>query len=458
MRKFLNVPVWSLVIGLSVLLPACQKPATGDYQKQAANPEPLRRAVHKLTEVITHDIFSPPVASRIYMYASIAAYEALVPQNSEYQSLAGQLNGYTASPKPEAGKTYCFPLASVRAFLAISRALTFKGEMYDDFEKKLYLEYTNMGMPDDVHERSLQYGDLVAKHILDYAKKDNYSQTRGFRHTISNAPGTWVPTPPAYMDGIEPRWATIRPLVMDSASQFAPARPPAFSLDKKSLFYTQVMEVYETVKHATDEQKWIANFWDCNPFKLNVAGHVNYATKKMSPGGHWMSIAGIVSDRSKADMLKTAEAYALVSITLFDGFISCWDEKYRSLMIRPETVINQHIDKDWMPLLQTPPFPEYTSGHSVISSASAVTLTQLYGEDFAFVDSTEVQYGIPPRSFQSFRQAADEAAISRLYGGIHYRAAIVEGVKQGRQIGEWVVGQVHTRKTLAIHARQTSAQ
>jgi len=132
----------------------------------------------------------------------------------------------------------------------------------------------------------------------------------------------------------------------------------------------------------------------------------------------------------------------MTSIALFDAFISCWDEKYRSNLIRPETIINEHIDPAWVPLLQTPPFPEYTSGHSVISSASAVALTDLFGDQFAFVDSTEVEYGLPARSFGSFYEAADEAAISRLYGGIHYRPAIDNGVKQGKRFGAYLLVKV----------------
>ncbi|MCU0354988.1 MAG: phosphatidic acid phosphatase, partial [Cytophagales bacterium] len=345
----------AMIAVLMLAASSCRKPATGDYQKQAASPVPLHQAAAKLTEVITHDIFSPPVASRIYMYSSLAAYEALLPHSPGQQSLAGQLNGLTPGPAPEPGQTYCFPLASVRAFMVMARNLTFSVEKYDEFEKNLYASYQDMGMPDDVYERSLAYGDSVASHIIRFAAKDNYKQTRGFRHTITNQAGTWVPTPPGYMDGVEPQWHKIRTLVMDSAGQFAPPPPPPYNTDKNSPFYKEMTEVYEVTKKLTEEQQWIANFWDCNPFKLNVAGHVNFATKKMSPGGHWMSISNTVSRQAKADIMKTAETYALVSIALFDGFISCWDEKYRSVRVRPESTINQLMDKDWEPLLQTPP-------------------------------------------------------------------------------------------------------
>jgi hypothetical protein len=179
---------------------------------------------------------------------------------------------------------------------------------------------------------------------------------------------------------------------------------------------------------------------------MNITGHAMFATKKMSPGGHWMSITGLISRKLKSDYMQTSEAFLLTSIGIFDGFISCWDEKYRSVKVRPESVINTSVDKDWQPVLQTPPFPEYTSGHSVISNAAAVALTSLYGENVAFADSSEVPYGLPVRTYPSVKAAADEASISRLYGGIHFRPALDEGSKQGIKVGNWVISQVKTRK------------
>ena len=159
-----------------------------------------------------------------------------------------------------------------------------------------------------------------------------------------------------------------------------------------------------------------------------------------------MNITHVACRKVNADFVQAAEAYALVSVALFDGFVSCWDEKYRSKLIRPETYINEHIDEDWVPLLQTPPFPEYTSGHSVISSASAVTLTRLFGENFSFLDSTEVEFGLTARSFRSFKEASEEAAISRLYGGIHYRPAIDHGFIEGSALGNFIMDKIKTRR------------
>jgi PAP2 superfamily len=438
-RKFTCIVYLLLVLGP---LAACRR----EVDKAAVvNPELMHTSVRKLTDVIVHDIFSPPVASRIYAYANIAAYEALVPGYASHQSLAGQLNGLTGLPRPLAGQQYCFPLASVHAFLKVGRTLTFSGELVDAFEPQIYRQYKDMGLAEDVYERSLQYGAAVAEAVLKWAGEDGYKGTRGMRYTVLADPGKWKPTPPAYMDAVEPYWFRIRPFVLDSCSQFKPGVPSKFSLAKDSPFYQQVMEVYRVSKTLSPEQKAIASFWDCNPFVMHQAGHVMYATKKISPGGHWINIAAVAAKKAGADLMKTVEAYTLVSLSLADGFISCWDEKYRSGVVRPETVINASIDKDWQPLLQTPPFPEYPSGHSVISTAAAVVLTSLYGDAFAFTDSTEVPFGLPSRHFRSFRAAAREAAVSRLYGGIHYMPAITNGEEEGRLVGELVVSRIKTR-------------
>ena len=141
-------------------------------------------------------------------------------------------------------------------------------------------------------------------------------------------------------------------------------------------------------------------------------------------------------------MIETISTYAKVSIGLFDSFIACWDEKWRSILIRPETVINEYIDEDWIPFLQTPAFPEYTSGHSVISRSAAVILTNILGKNFKFLDTSEIEYGLPSREFNSFLEASDEAAISRIYGGIHYMPAIYNGVRQGEMVGNYILSNI----------------
>jgi len=433
------------IVSLVAVLFSCSAPA--DYHKKADNPERLHRSVKKITDIIVHDIFSPPVASRIYAYASVAAYEAARHQDSTLVTLAGQLHGLEPVPEPEKGVEYCFPLAAVQAILKTGRVYIFSEDKLDEFYNTILEEYRSSGMPDDVYQRSIDYGTKISEHIVKWSTKDNYKQSRSFpKYSVQDSESTWKPTPPAYMDAVEPHWNKIRTFVIDSASQFKCVPPPAFSKQKDSDFYNLAMEVYQTGKNLSPEQEQIARFWDCNPFVMNVKGHVMFATKKISPGGHWMNITHVACLKEKANSARSAEAYVKVALSLADGFIACWDEKYRSLLIRPETYINQYIDENWAPLLQTPPFPEYISGHSVISNAAASALTGVFGENFQFTDSTEVEFGLSIRSFKSFYEASHEAALSRLYGGIHYRPANENGTKMGLALGSFINGKLRTRK------------
>ncbi len=440
----------SLLVSVGVvylLMSACKpKLPPEEYNAKAADPELYHQSVELLTEVIIHDIFKPPVASRIYVYANLAGYEAMVPGYPAYESLGGKLKDFTAPPAPEADKEYCFPLASTRAFLKVARNLTFSGSFFDDYEKDFYKKYEDMGVPSEVIENSMAYGDSVAAHVMRYSSKDNYKQTRGIRFTVTNEPGTWVPTPPAYADACEPEWHKIRAITLDSATQFMPPRPPMWTKDKNSEFWRETREVYEIGKNLTEEQKRIAWFWDDNPFVMNVVGHVMFANKKMTPGGHWLAIHETVSRKTNASFDKSVEGYALASIALIDGFIGCWEEKYRTRKVRPETVINTDIDPKWQPFLQTPPFPEYTSGHSTISAAAAEVLSFVHGDSIAFTDSTEFKHGHGVLSFKSFRDAAKSVNISRLYGGIHYRSGCDEGNRCGVKIGKHVLSVARTRK------------
>jgi len=423
-----------------------------NFQEEAKNAEFLHRSMKRLTDVIVHDIFSPPQASRIYAYASIAAYQAGVSGEPAYLTLDGQLNQLENTPQPEEGKEYCFPLASAHAFLIVGKALIFSEDKIQKFQDELYAEFTALEMPSATYKRSIDYGQKVADHILAWADKDMYKQTRTFpKYSIPEDPGQWRPTPPDYMDGIEPHWKKIRPFTLQSADQFPPPPPTPYDEDKTSLFYKEMMEVYTVLNEEKEERLAIAEFWDCNPYVSHHKGHVMFATKKITPGGHWINIAALTARKTKADFMKSAETYALTSIALADAFISCWDEKYRSVLVRPETVINRMVDEDWAPALQTPPFPEYTSGHSVISRAAAVALTSLYGDNFAFDDDTEEEYGLPSRSFNSFLEASDEAAVSRLYGGIHYAPACFNGVEQGEKVGDYVVSSVKLKSQIGMN-------
>lgn len=427
-----------LLFALPIALLSCKQDDA--YKAKAENPEFIHAGVRRTIDIIRHDIFAPPIASRIFAYTSVAAYEALVPGYPNYKTMAGKLNGLNPCPQPEAGKEYCYPLASANAQLITARALIFSEEKIDELLAEVTKQYKEMGVPQDVFDRSMAYGEAVAKHVIAWSKTDNYAQTRSAsKFTINTKdPGRWRPTPPAYADGLEPHWAEIRPWVLDSAGQIDSEPPLSFSKEKDSPFYKQVMVVYETVKNLTPEQEATAWYWDDNPFAMEVSGHLAFGKKKISPGGHWMNIASIVCRKSGSDVIQSAETYVIVACAIADGFITSWNAKYKYNVIRPESYINEYIDADWFPLIQTPPFPEHTSGHSTVSAAAAGVLTARFGENYAFTDSTEVEFGIPARSFNSFKEAADQAGISRIYGGIHYEQGNKAGGKNGWAVGEYV--------------------
>lgn len=442
-----------LLIIITIFTISCKKNASPEeYNAKASDPKLFHETTTHLTDVIIHDIFKPPVASRIYGYSFLAAYEALVPGYPEYQSLGGQLIKFKNTPKPDTGLVYCYPLASIKAFTSIGRTLTFSGDMWDDYEKDLFKKYRDMGIPEDVYERSMAYGDTVAKHVMAYAGKDHYKEIRGYRYTVTNMPGTWVPTPPAYADACEPMWNTVRPFTLDSITQFRCPPPAKYDLDKKSKFMELTMEVYNIGKNLTDDQKAIAYFWDDNAFVTNVIGHAMFANKKMTPSGHWLAIVRTVATDKKLDIIKSTEAYTLAALSLYDGFLACWDEKYRTVRIRPETVINNNWDPNWRPFLETPAFPEYVSGHSTISASCGMVLEHLLGNNVAFTDTTEKKYGHGVKSFKSFEDAYWSASISRVYGGIHYRDGVTEGTYLGQKIGNNVWERAITRKDRKVVA------
>jgi len=435
------------LVGVSLLLINCTTEKNTMYIEKIQNPEFFQSAMQNLTDIIVHDIFSPPVASRVYLYPTVAAYEIIAQKYPDkYNSLVGQVKELSTIPSPS-DKNVDYHLASLFAFNTVGKALIFSENKMELFEKNFKTQLKELNVPSKVIKASEAYGQAVAVFIKEWASKDMYSQTRTYpKYTIKEEDRFWKPTPPDYMDGIEPHWKEIRTMVLDSSDQFSPKDPLPFDLNEGSPFQKQLMEVFEVTNNLDEEQINIAKFWDCNPYVTHHKGHAMFATKKITPGGHWMGITAIATRKAKSSFDETINAFTNVTISLFDGFISCWDEKWDTLIVRPETLINQYYDEEWLPLLQTPPFPEYTSGHSVISRAAAVTLTDLFGDNFDFVDTTEIAYGLPERSYTSFIHASEEAAISRLYGGIHYMMAIEEGIKQGQGVGDYIVQGLQTQK------------
>ncbi len=396
--------------------------------------------VFNLSKVMLHDVANPPVASRNYAYSLLGAYEILV-SGGELDDISGKFIKNPGFERQEFPDELSVSFCAIYAMLEVGKGIMPSGYMLEENQRTLSNTYKKeYKWSADELKQNIDFALKTAVKVLAYAKSDGYNSLSTYtRYTPSGKPGGWYPTPPAYLEPVEPNWNTIRPFFLTSANQFKPVPPVPFSTEKNSEFMMALNEVYDVTNQLTAEQREIAAFWDCNPFAVEFSGHAMIGLKKISPGGHWIGITGIASRQAEISFAKAVQVHTFVALTLHDAFISCWDEKYRSDRIRPETAINKLIDKDWRPLLQTPPFPEYTSGHSVISTASAEMLTYLFGDNFKFTDTSEEYFGLEPRSFNSFREACNEAAISRLYGGIHYRDACEDGQDQGMHLGRYIV-------------------
>jgi hypothetical protein len=378
--------------------------------------------------------FTPPVASRAFAYAGITLYAAMVPGMPGYRSLEGQLPGLAGLPRDAGRAGLHWPAAANAALGAILRDLFPTAPAEDlaavDALDASFGDRFRRRVARSVLSDSEQWGAAVAELVFDWSKDDGghegYLRNFPVEYITPVGPGLWQPTPPAFLPALQPFWGANRTFAIADGSACPAGDPTPYSQDPSSAFWAEAFEVYDTVSNLTDEQRAIALFWADDP---GVTA---------TPPGHSVSIATQALRAMDAGLDTAAETYAKVGMAVADAFIACWYAKYGYNLLRPVTYVQAFIDAAWLPPLVTPPFPEYTSGHSVQSAAAAQVLTDLFGRRYAFVDRTHEDRGLPARSFDSFYQAAGEAAISRLYGGIHYRPAIARGLEQGRCVGQAV--------------------
>ncbi|SNR80930.1 vanadium-dependent haloperoxidase [Hymenobacter mucosus] len=425
-----------LLLVASVGGQSCRRMVPADYEPPA---DRIGWVVDEMNELMMHDVTNPPLAARFFAYALLAGNEVLAQTDSTCPALAGQLHVPLTVPRP-ATPGYSPRVAALLAMLQTAGKLQPSGSELKAREQELLDDCRHRGMPAEVLAASQQVAQQVAQAVLAYAKQDGYYRISDRpRYSPTEGTGYWYPTPPGYFAAVEPYFSTIRPFFLDSAGQYAPAPPLAFAPTKGSGFYQLMDSVRQVGNTLTTEQRQIASFWDCNPFAMQDQGHLQVGLKKMSPGAHWMKIAGTACRQSRVSFGRAMQVHTVLALTLTDAFICCWKEKYRSNRIRPETAIRRYLDPQWKPMLQTPPFPEYLSGHSVISTAAAGVLSHYFGPAYAYTDDTEKEFGLKPRRFTSFQQAAAEAAVSRLYGGIHFPDAVRQGQLQGHKVGQLVV-------------------
>ncbi len=436
MRKYCKLIAG--VLWMSIMMYGCkQKPLT----KENFTTTDISSIYTEMMDLMIHDVTNPPLASRFFAYTTLAGYEVISQNEKGFKSMHGVLNEYPDLKKTDSIQGYAYQLSALLAMLETAKKMQPSGKLLEKYRLHLLDSCRQSGYKEDVISQSEKYALAVSKKILAYAKADRYNKISNYqRYTPSNTPGSWYPTPPAFFEAVEPWFKTVRPFTLDTCNQFIPSPPVPFSTDKNSAFFKMMLTNYNDT--LTEEHRLIAAFWDCNPFALQDKGHLLMGVKKISPGAHWMGITGIACAKAGKSFGESMLIFSSVAVGLMDGFICCWDEKYRSNRIRPETAIRKYIDSKWTPLLQTPPFPEYLSGHSTISATSATILTHYFGDKFNYTDSVEVRYGLPARSFTSFLQAAQEAAVSRFYGGIHFKDAIDNGLLQGYKVGDWVVNKV----------------
>lgn len=389
---------------------------------------------------------SPPVASRALAYLGLTLYESVVAGMPDHRSLTGQLNELQSLPWAQPDEALHWPTVAHSAMAAMTRmmfphASAENRARIDLLERSLPLKLARDFDPQrvgaDMRTRSETFGKLMAMAIMTWARTDGGHEAWGplRRHQANYVPpsgaGQWTPTAPAFGAPLLPWWGGVRPFALNSAGTCPAPTPPAFEERASSVFQRETEEVLRLSQAATQEQRQVSLYWADDPLKTPT------------PAGHWGFIATDQLRQTQASLARAARVYARLHLALADAFIASWETKYSVNRMRPVTAVQLTLDSQWVPsLMHTPPFPEYPSGHSVLSSAAAAVLEHEFGTRTRFTDNTHNDRGWGPRSFASFRAAADEAAVSRLYAGIHFRSGVEGGQVQGRCVAERALGLV----------------
>lgn len=399
---------------------------SGDYAIQWIN---------LLYERVQIEGVQAPHAARLYGYAGVTLYESVIPFNSGFVSLAGQLHELSDPPWIDEDQIYDPLTVLASAANLMWPAMFEKGtpETMEAFAALYDTQLTERSteFDADVMERSVAYGEAVAQHLIEWKERDGYTEAQAMAEDYelpAGDPALYVLTTEGTRP-IGPFWGNVRTFVLEYADQCAIPMGYTYSEDPDSAFYAQAVEVQEIGRRLTDEQKEIARFWVDTPGQTGT------------PAGHWIQVVEVLANQFNWGLDRVVMTYGMVGIAVADAFFSAWSLKYQVLLVRPETYIQAHIQRSWAPYIQTPPFPEYPSGHSVVSGSASEVLTQMYGV-VAFTTSTNREGEYMERSFTSFKAAAYEAAISRIYGGIHYRAAVENGLEQGECVGKTIMDYV----------------
>ncbi len=439
-RRFLGLAGAGVAGGLGL--------ATAAWSPQSSASDPTRDPdlllggaahawVQAMYDVVWHGGSSTPTnAARIYCALSVAMYEAVAPLSSTLRTLAGQLTDLRPLPQAPARNSDppCVMAGAVRTladYLFRSSPRDLSGPLDRVFDEQVRAR-RGAGVPAGVVSASVEHGVRLGRDLVTWVSTDGYLGTLR-PYLPPEGEGLWRSSPPDFGEAIGPYWSEIRPMVMARPDEVVPVAPVSYSPSEGSPFWEQANSTYQAGLAITQAQRQTAMFWRDNPHTSGL------------PSGHWMAITRQVCTQQGLSLTRSVEAYARVGVALHDAFLNCWTWKYRFNLVRPVDYVHDHIDPNWETWVATPPFPEYTSGHSVASAAAATVLTDLLGGDLSFTDvNTITDWGT--RQFDSFRQAAEEAAISRLFGGIHYPMAIDFGLAQGDAVGALVVARLETRR------------
>ena len=432
----------TLALTLALVLPSAQAQPSAAARPATAYSSAVATEWFQLALLLTQQTpgFSPPVASRALAYLGLALYESVVPGMPNHISLAGQLNELSSLPWAQPDEPLHWPTVA-NASLATMTRMMFptataenKGRI-DLLERSLPLKYgadfDPIALTPEITNRSESFGKLMAMAIMTWARTDGGHEAWGpLRRAQANyvppsGPGQWAPTPPTFTAPLLPWWGQNRPFMLASGADCPPPAPPAYSEEPGSALHSDATEVYRIANAATPAQRQFALYW------------ADDAGKTPTPAGHWVHIAGDLLKGAQANLADAALTYARLNLAMSDAFVVTWAAKYRVNLLRPVTYVQLVIDSNWVPaLMHTPAFPEYPSGHSVVSAAAAQILGTQFGANTAFTDNAHNDRGWGPRRFSSFQTAADEAAVSRLYAGIHFRSGVVAGQVQGRCVGQ----------------------
>lgn len=445
MRLKLN---FCIIIGILMLVGSCKRTESSDISNtksvltKSFEPNIMIDWWKVIYKHVAYQRVKPPVASRIYSYVGVAAYEAALPGMVGYNSFVGQLTDLDDLPRPDPALVYDWPTVIIHTvYLSTDELLKrFVHGSESDFKnlKNKQLSARKLAVAEDVFQRSEEYGEKLATKLIEWIRKDNFDETRYYSFykipSRNNNPELWEPTE-ATSDPCEPFWDSIRPFFLDSGAQcHIPLKVP-FSIAPDSEFRGYMDEVLEYDKNMTEEQRDIALFWADDPGETST------------PPGHWTYIMNYAIQQEQFNLEQAVSTYALVGVGVADAFIASWYTKYKVNLVRPKTYAQEFLDMpDWEPLIETPPFPEYASGHSVVSTVAAELLTEIFGENYSLMDSTHVSIGLKPRKITSFRDAALEASMSRVYGGLHYMFSIDAGIAQGLCVKQTIVDKIKLRK------------